>query len=480
MSRGDDAGDRRRLLMVANPFPPQVSGGNARLLRFARYLPECGWDVTVLAADVPGTAPVPSDLHIVRTTAPGPEGAYRLARRLTRGSGGRLGPRSSPASAGESDVEALNNVEGPSPAAGTSGTAGSPAPAPAAGPQRRSSRRGAVNDWIAVPDEFAGWIAPAASRGRRLLRERRYHAIFSSFPKPSAELVASILARVSGLPWIADYRDPWATRHLRRYPTPLHRSVHYALEDRALRPVAAVTATNRPIADSLRHRFPALSDRVYVLPNGYDPLERPEEVPPLGPGPWIVHTGRLYGRAEQLSRVLRAFAALTSDARLLFVGIQGDELLREASGLGIRERVRTVPFVPHGRALGYQRAADALLLITGNAPEALSSKVFEYLAAGRPIFAFIPRDSAADRLLESTGGAVRAYQDDAPEDALREFVDAIRNGRLPPPDDEVVARYDGRALTRRLAGYLDCLAEQAALRMVGRAPSSAGVEAGTR
>ena len=145
MSQGERASDRRRLLMVANPFPPQVSGGNARLLRFARYLPECGWDVTVLAADAPGTAPIPSDLHIVRTAAPGPEDAYRLARRLTRASGGRSGPTSSPASVGESEAEAHYTVEGPSPATGTPGGAKSPAPAPpAAGPQRRSSRRGAT------------------------------------------------------------------------------------------------------------------------------------------------------------------------------------------------------------------------------------------------------------------------------------------------------------------------------------------------
>jgi len=469
MSRRDDAGSERRLLMVANPFPPQVSGGNARLLRFARYLPDCGWEVTILAADVPGTAPVPEGLHIERAAAPGPEDAYRLARRLTRSSA--VSFRRAPAT--DTGASATDEVEIKPPTTdATGGPSASSARSPGARP--RSSRRGAVNDWIAVPDEYAGWIAPAVRLGGKLLREHRYDAILSSFPKPSAELVASILARRSGLPWIADYRDPWATRHLRRYPTRVHRSVHYALEDWALRPVAAVTATNRPIADSLRDRFPPLLERVSVLPNGFDPLERPADVPPLGPGLWIVHTGRLYGRADQLSRMLRAFAALPSDVNLLFVGVKGDDVRRQASELGVEERVRTIPFVPHGEALGYQRAADALLLITGNAPEALSSKVFEYLAAGRPIFAFVPRDSAADRLLRSTGGAVCAYQDDPPDATLREFVGAVRDSRIGPPDGDAVARYDGRALTRRLAGYLDCLAEQAATQAAGRYSAKGG------
>jgi glycosyltransferase involved in cell wall biosynthesis len=452
----------RRLLMVANAFPPMASGGNARQLRFIRYLPEFGWEVTVLSARVKGPAPEPEGVRIERAAAPNPESLYGLARRT-----GAQARRTEQLVRGRRQTESHP----------ADGTAAVPAPpevveaavdgttvAPPRGKQLRFSRRGALNDWLFVPDEYAAWIVPAVRLGRRLLKSEPYDAILSSFPRPSTEVIAAQLARDSGLPWLADYRDPWATRHLRHYPTPLHRKAHYALEDWTLRPVAAVTATNQPIADSLLRRFPPLRGRVNVLPNGFDPLEEAAEVEPLGEGFWLVHTGRLYGRSDQLQRVLRAFAALPPDVKLLFVGIEGSQVREEAARLGVAARVRTMPFVPHASALGYQRAADGLVLITGNAPEALSSKVFEYLVAGRPIFAFVPQGSAAHQLLTETGGAVCAPQDEPPDEYLRRFVEQARSGAIAPPDAAAVARFDGRKLTGRLAAYLDCIVDQAEAR----------------
>jgi glycosyltransferase involved in cell wall biosynthesis len=456
----------RRLLMVANAFPPMASGGNARQLRFVRYLPEFGWEVTVLSARVQGPVPEPDGVRIERAAAPNPESLYSVARqagRLARGHRRRAGARTGH----------------PAPAEGTPPTAapavpGAPhadSPAPPRGKQRRFSRRGALNDWLFVPDEYALWIAPALRLGRRLLATERYDAIFSSFPRPSTQLIAAKLARESGLPWLADYRDPWATRHLRHYPTPLHRRAHYGLEDWALRPVAAVTTTNQPIADSLLRRFPPLQGRVHVLPNGFDPLKEPAATEPLGDGFWLVHTGRLYGRFDQLERVMQSFATLPADVKLLFVGIEGGQVRELAARLGVSDRVRTLPFVPHAVALGYQQAASGLVLITGNAPEALSSKVFEYLVAGPPIFAFVPTGSAAHQLLADAGGAVCAPQDEQPDDYLRRFVEQARTSSIPPPDPAVVARYDGRELTRQLAGYLDCIADQAARRASSARPA---------
>jgi glycosyltransferase involved in cell wall biosynthesis len=443
----------RRLLMVANPFPPMASGGNARQVRFARYLPENGWEVTILAARATGPAVVPPGLRVERAATPGPEGLYAAGRRASRSLAARRGgsTRRTP-TGGQADERVAARDEA------TAATASEPsatAAEPARGPQHRFSRRALVNDWFFVPDQYVGWILPAIALGRSLLQSQKYDAILSSYPAPSTEIVASSLAQWSHLPWLADYRDPWATRHLRHYPTGLHRRTHFSLESRALSRACFVTATNRPIADDLTRRFPPLTGRVEVLPNGFDPLEQPEEVPPLGDGLWLVHTGRLYGRSQQLERVLTAFAALPADVKLLFVGVEGGQIAETAARLGVGDRVRTLPYVPHAVALGYQRAARGLLLITSNSPEALSSKVFEYLAAGKPIFAYTPVGSAAHDLLQEAGGAVCAPQSDLPDELLRAFAGAVRDGSIGPPDRAVVQRYDGRALTARLAGLLD-------------------------
>ncbi len=105
----------------------------------------------------------------------------------------------------------------------------------------------------------------------------------------------------------------------------------------------------------------------------------------------------------EVSRFLQALAALPDDVRVLFLGVEGTQVRAEAERLGIGHRVRVQPFAAHAYALGCQRAADALLLITLAEAESLTGKVFEYLSSGKPVFAITPPGSAAQQLLERAG-----------------------------------------------------------------------------
>jgi glycosyltransferase involved in cell wall biosynthesis len=423
----------KRLLMVANPFPPMASAGNARLLRFLRHLPENGWETTVLTARATGPVPVPDGVRIERTVAPGPESLYALARRIvpsgaaSRASSGRTQP-----TGGERSAQAGGGAQ-------------------AGG---RSRRGGPINDWLMIPDPYAGWIAPAVLRGRALLAAEKYDAIFSSSPRPSVHLIAAALAGKSGLPWLADYRDPWTTYQFRRYPTVWHRRTHEALETWALRRAHHVTAVNAPIVDELVARHPQLAGRATVLPNGFDPDE-PADAVALGEGFWFVHTGRLYGREPQTHAFLAALAKAPKDVKALFLGLESPFVAATAAALGIGDRVRVEPYVPHARALGSQRAAAALLLVNGRQPESMSSKVFEYLASGRPIFAVSPPGSAARELFAAVGGARCVLPDDDMTVPLADFVDAARADTLQAADQNLVSCYDAGALTAQLAGLLE-------------------------
>jgi len=390
-----DARPMKRLLVVANPFPPMASAGTTRVVRFLRHLPERGWEPTVLTARAEGPAPVPSGLRIARAPAPVPAPLLRSGRRSTR-----------------------------------------------------------VNQWLFVPDVYAPWVPGAILLGSRLLATERFDALFSSSPRASVHVVAAVLARQSAVPWLADYRDPWTTYQFRRYPTPAHREAHRRLEAWCLRRAAAVTAVNRPILDDLLARHTFLRGRTHVLTNGFDPGEAVEEVD-LGPGLWFVHTGRLYGREEQTAAFLAALARLPADVKAVFVGVDDSRVRPEADRLGLGDRVRVEPLVPHARSLGLQRAASALLLVNGRRPEAMSSKVFEYLQAGRPIFAISPRGSAARELLADTGGAVCVTPDEPMAGPLAAFVDRVRAGEGPRADAGALACYELRSLTERLAGILE-------------------------
>ena len=402
----------KKLLVVANPYPPMASAGTTRVVRFLRHLPEHGWEATVLAAKAAGPAAEPPGVRVVRTPVPWP-------RQLLGGG-------------------------------------------------KRSTR---VNSWVSVPDPYVTWVGPAVLKGRDILRGERFDAILSSSPRPSAHLVAAMLARLTGLPWLADYRDPWSTYQFRRYPTAAHRAAHARLEAWALHRAAAVTAVNRPIVDDLVARHPWLSGRAHVLPNGFDRAETPDDVS-LGAGFWLVHTGRLYGREQQVRAFLTALAALPPDVRALFVGVDESRVRPDAERLGLGDRVRVEPLVPLARALGYQRAADGLLLVNGRRPESMSSKVFEYLQAGRPVFAISPAGSAARDLFAEVGGGTCVLPDDHMAAPLAAFVRAARDGSAPLADPAALERYELGRLTAELAALLDGLAGGQPAAAAGSTPAA--------
>jgi len=387
-----------KLLVVANPYPPMASAGTTRVVRFLRHLPEHDWEPTVLTARAGGPAAEPPGVRVVRAAAPWPKQLLGGGKRSTR-----------------------------------------------------------VNSWVSVPDPYVSWVGPAVWKGRELLRGEHFDAIFSSSPRPSAHLVAAALARMTGVPWLADYRDPWSTYQFRRYPTVAHKAAHARLEAWALHCAAAVSAVNRPIVDDLVTRHPWLAGRAHVLPNGFDRAETPETVS-LGAGFWLVHTGRLYGRELQVQAFLSGLAALPPDVKALFVGVDESRVRPDAERLGLGDRVLVEPLVPLARALGYQRAADALLLVNGRRPESLSSKVFEYLQAGRPIFAISPAGSAARALFAEVGGGTCVLPDDQMAKPLAAFVRAARDGSAALAEPAAVERYELGRLSAELAALLDGLA----------------------
>jgi glycosyltransferase involved in cell wall biosynthesis len=389
---------RKKILVVANPYPPMASAGTTRVVRFLRHLPDEGWEPAVLTATAEGPAAVPAGVRVARAVVPWPKQLLGGGRRSTK-----------------------------------------------------------VNRWVAVPDPYVAWVWPAVLRGREIFKRERFDVILSSSPRASAHLVAAVLSEHASVPWLADYRDPWSTYQFRRYPTRAHRGAHEKLEAWALQRAATVTAVNRPIVDDLVARHPWLDGRAHVLPNGFDRAEQPAEVA-LGEGFWIVHTGRLYGREQQVAAFLEALAALSPDVKALFVGVDESRVRPDADRLGLGDRVRVEPLVPLPVALGYQRAADALLLVNGRRPESMSSKVFEYLQAGRPVFAISPAGSAARGLFAEVGGGTCVLPDEPMREPLAAFVAAARGGAAPLADGGALEQYELGHLTAELAAILDDLA----------------------
>jgi len=230
-----------------------------------------------------------------------------------------------------------------------------------------------------------------------------------------------------------------------------------------------ITVVSEPMREALLSRYPTLSARrVVYLPNGYDPadfagvvLERKDPARLT-----IVYTGSFYGQRtakpflNALRRVLADGRIPREAIRVQLVGNIGRATKREIETLGLGDVVECTGYVPHRQSIAYLLSADALLLVIGSGPgtqAVLTGKVFEYLAAGKPILVLAQQAAAADLVCEARAGAIADPED---EEVLATQIQALygrwRRGDLAcSPDPTVLARYDRRRLTRELAGLLD-------------------------
>ncbi|HEX6117071.1 MAG TPA: glycosyltransferase [Solirubrobacterales bacterium] len=320
---------------------------------------------------------------------------------------------------------------------------------------------------VIVPEPLALAWAPFAARvGRRLQRERGFDCVITTSPPESAHLVGRAVQR-AGAAWVADLRDAWTFEPLRPpFPTKLQRRADERMERRLLAAADAVVAVSKPVVDDLARR--RIADGILV-PNGWD---ADAIAPPAGAGGFpapaepvaelldpervsLVYTGRFgsYGRDPRpLLDAVRALAASDPDTagrlELVVAGPLTDEEKRLFEGGFDPVRVRLAGSLPRERALALQGAADALLLIAQSTRTQLPNfKLFEYLAAGRPILA-LAAGTEAGRIVTETGAgeAVRADDPAAIEAALR----ALVAGELATPPEEARREYSYPLLAERM------------------------------
>jgi glycosyltransferase involved in cell wall biosynthesis len=395
-------GGARSFLVLVHPYPPTPSSGAHRWGGIVKYLRRAGHDVRVVTSGAFGPLADPDEERgVIRTLD------LMASARLRRLAG--LQPLARPGSGGGGGAELP----------------------------------GVLTKFV-VPDAFLLSWAPMALRAAwSSLRQRPADCVITSSPNESTHLVGMALKRRFGNAWIADLRDGWTfERFLPDFPTAAQRSLNASLERRALTRADAVTAATRPIADDLRARH---AIQVEHVPNAWDPDLEPAGAPPEPARNGhirLVHTGMLsggWGRDPDalftgLRRLLDERPELQERLRFVVAG----ELSETDTRLIARERldgvVSSVGYVPRADALRLQREADVLVLVTSRHAGEATGKVFEYLAAGRPIVALAAANEAA-RIVEETGTGVAV--DPADPDAVLDALRAAVSGDL---------RYDPRGL----------------------------------
>lgn len=403
--------------MVAYHYPPEgSSSGVLRTLKFSKYLPQHGWTPHVLTLrdemyrvrDEGLRADIPAQAHVHRTRG------FDSTRTL--------------------------------------------------------SVRGRHLSAFSVPDRLVSWLPFGVSRGLRVIRRYGVRAIFSTSPVPTAHLIAGTLKRLTGLPWIADFRDPWIEDGQHPRPGSFRFALESRLERAVVRSADRVLTTTPYLRGDFLARYPELSPhKVRVIFNGYDESDFAHlPVPPKEPRFEVLHAGLVTSDYRNPAPVLEAVARLIAAGvmarertRICFLGAAGffgsgpgGSMVR---GLGLGDVVEVIPRIPNRDALLRLRRASCLLILqaSDDTRSLIPAKAFECLRVERPILALTPEGATSDLLKEMAGcSVVPPYDGKGLQDALGTLYQSWQRDSGPRLISRNINRFERASLTEDLARTL--------------------------
>jgi glycosyltransferase involved in cell wall biosynthesis len=412
---------RRRVLMLAYYFPPVGGGGVQRTLKHVKYLPAEGFDPVVITTRAPAHplkdyvlgAEVPPEAIVVR-------------------------PRELPLHVVKWGFESI---------------------------LRRLDLQPRLAQRIVWPDEFIGWAPGAFWAAMRAVRRYRPDVLYSSSLPMSGHLVALLVKRMTGLPWVADFRDPWMLNPQGPHP---YRRISARLERACVRSADAIVVADESVGLLGVHDD---DPRRIVIRNGVDPDDVPTPTKDTGRSAFrLSYVGMFYGRMNgapvfAAMRELIARGDLDPDrVELRVVGARIDPTITTDS-LPLSQRA----YVDHPEAVAEMTMADALLLHLPPGWRATSGKLYEYLATGHPILCVAPPESLAVRLVTELGAGICVSPDDRPgiEHAIEALYRSWTAGELAPSEEvraEALRRFSRPALTRQLAHVLTDVCPESPIR----------------
>jgi glycosyltransferase involved in cell wall biosynthesis len=409
-------------MMVAFHYPPYEGGsGVHRTLKFSQYLPNLGWQPIIISANCRaypkiGTEElkeIPSDVIVERPFA------LDTAKHLAIG--------------------------------------------------------GRYSRLLALPDQWATWWFDAVRVGLKLIRRHQPIFIWSTYPIATAHLIGLTLHRLTGLPWIADFRDSMTEEN---YPRDRwSRQSYLWIERRAARYASRLIFTAESTRRMYLERYPELkADRCLLIPNGFDEEDfarirtdtcRRAQKQTIR----LIHAGLIYTDDRDPRAFFRALSRLKKhrliDASALVIDLRASgsevyyaDLLRQ---LGIDDVVRLLPALPHRQVLQDCAEADGLLLFqAASCNHQIPAKVYEYLRLGKPILALTPMEGDTGQLLLQVGGAtvVDLADEEGIYEAIPSFLDALRAKRHSLPNMALVHRYSRKYQAMQLAACLSELSPQ--------------------
>ncbi len=426
------------VLVVSYTFPPEAEVGALRVARFCRFLSENGIRPVVLTVQEQfyrtrdDSLQPPAGLQVERTAMLStPLDWYR-----------RWKTRRMPSSFAIAEYADAGVSAGPG-----------------------FFRRNALS-MLQTPDPYWGWYFPAVRAGSRLIQQEKISAIFSSGPPWTPHLVARRLAKKFRLPWLADFRDPWAGNPWRENLPAWRKSLEHRLESSCVAAASRVACNTERLRQFFVQRYDQVPEEKFVtVTNGFDDAVHSPQEPKAATGKRLaVHLGKIYSE-RRIDTFCQALAGLVESGsipadslKVVFLGsvaaAQVSAAQQAAPGLCQSGAIEFLPRVSWVQAQEMLWSADVLLLFQGGFRMQVPAKFFEYWQTGKPIFAVAVEGALTD-LLRETGAGIWAE----PKDVTAIADGFLRAMKLPVSRPEEVQRlwaskYHFRALSARLAQML--------------------------
>lgn len=421
----------KKVLIITYYWPPSGGAGVQRWLKFVKYLRGFGYEPVVYTVDNPRYAIEDTSLE-----AEIPEGikVYRKSI-LEPNSSGLVSKKRQRISAGFVDDK----------------------------PSFMARMMLYVRANYFIPDARMLWIKPSARYLRQVVQSEGIDLIVSSGPPHSMHMIAKILKEKTGIPWVADFRDPWTKiDYFDRLPLSSRAlKKHQKLERSVLQQANQIIV----IGQSMKEDFQEFAEKVHVITNGFD-----EEVDANVKGQklstrfTIAHIGSMNVDRnpevlwKALSEICLENQQFSEDLLVQLIGNIASEIDQSLEVAGIHQ-IERIAYLPHKEVIQFQESAQVLLLAVNrvkNAKGILTGKIFEYMNAHRPILAIGPPDGDLAEILRKTNtGSIVDFDDvQGMKKQLLQFYDQYRSGQL-VVNSNGIEKYHRRELTRELAAVFD-------------------------
>lgn len=325
--------------------------------------------------------------------------------------------------------------------------------------------------WIDIPDSHIGWLPFAILKGLEIITREKIDVIYSTSDPFTCHLVALLLKKITKKPWVADFRDPWTQYPLYECHSPIRRRVDESLEQAFLQTADIVTVTSNATANGFVHKYPSIpSKKIITITNGFDPCDMENiNLHKNNQKFTITFTGNFFSvsSSNQFLEAVREFLESHPLARskilIRFVGLLDEVSQHLIGSLNLHDVVQYLGYVSYQKSLQYQADSDVLLLTRSSEPGnevIIPAKLFEYLAIRKPILALIPTEGEASKLIRETRSGIFISPDDRNRisETIFEMYSKYESNNLQiNRHTSLMQRYERKYLTSELSKLFNAL-----------------------